>query len=335
MKNKQLIKEINRTKTLMGLTEEFKSTLSDDLPVAESSAGYYVQIAEDNETGDILTLYIGFTPKVHENYDEFLYGVVILDKDHAPKTNVITSKKQTNKLIPVDIVNRGVLFPIVQDYTNKSIDRFKPQKVLFRTDDKLTTNFLKRLDIIINVFLNKGYKMESKNEIMGSQYIKFNKDDQLNEETDKSWDEFIKNLPSIDERNRIFGENLREELRTIPNMRNCFKWMGHNKKQIIEESVKGKKIEPDKYVYYKTTTNNRYSIEHNGIYPSVDESNIIYENKQIPIIITIPKPNSKTTSDVWQIDTTKCDNEWFMNESNQLITLTPITKESLKLINEQ
>jgi hypothetical protein len=110
MKNrKEKIKRILRE---YQLKEEFTSTIN-DLIVKEGPSGYYIEFAKDLETNDTLNLFAGFDFNIIPGYDEFLYGVVILDENSDPKTEIMTRKRQTNKVIPLDILNRGVLFPVV------------------------------------------------------------------------------------------------------------------------------------------------------------------------------------------------------------------------------
>jgi hypothetical protein len=330
------------------IKEEFTSTISGSLEVEDQKNGYYIKIGEEKESGNNLNLYVGFSSPEFENYYEFLYGLIVTNKQLQTRSEILTNKKESNKYIPSDLVNRGVLFPIVEEYTSKLLDRLQPEKVLMRTDDKLTDNFLKRLYIIIDIFLNKGYMKEEEKDLYGSKTIKLSKENKLNEEKKETFEEFLSHYPPLEERNKRFSEQLNEELRTTPNLRNSFNFRSQvNNIKVLTESVKEKRTTPNKMVYHKSNIANRDSISWNGLYPSVEDcykTSVENEFKCIPATFVINSDNkeelikNETDNDVWEIDTEIAGVTWFVDDKTKelkhIITFEKIPKEALKIIKE-
>ena len=324
------------------LKEEFASVLPGNLEIEEQKNGYYIKIGEELDSGNNLNLYVGFSSPEFENYYEFLYGLVVTNKLSQTRSNILTTKKESNKYIPLDLANRGLLFPIVEEYTTKLLNRIQPEKVLMRTDDKLTDNFLKRLYIIIDIFLNNGYMKEEEMDLYGSKTIKLSKENKLNEEKKETFEEFLSHYPPLEDRNRRFAEQLNEEIRTTPNLRNSFNFRTQvNNIKLLTETVKEIRITPNKIVYHKTIQANRDSISRNGLYPSVEDCyKLGKENKCIPATFVINSEGrikNETDNDVWEINTELAGVSWFVDndlkDDKQIITFEKIPKEALKLIN--
>ena len=109
------------------LKEEFASVLPGNLEIEEQKNGYYIKIGEELDSGNNLNLYVGFSSPEFENYYEFLYGLVVTNKLSQTRSNILTTKKESNKYIPLDLANRGLLFPIVEEYTTKLLNRIQPE----------------------------------------------------------------------------------------------------------------------------------------------------------------------------------------------------------------
>jgi hypothetical protein len=344
MKNKNLIKEIKRSRKIMGLNEEYIPTISEDLNINEQPNSYYIQIGLDEITGYILTMYVGFSINPilceGEEFYEFSYGYTIFDENHKPLSEkLITRKDEYDNLI-----------------TKKLIDKVRPSKVFMRSGDDLTDKFIKQSNIITDIFLEKGYEMKKQTKNPGIRYTYLKDKEKLDNKKDDFFEEFLKNIPSIEERDRLIIEGITNEINTIPNTKNQFQWMGtRNKIKLLSESVKGKKVKTNKYVYHKSNKVNRNSILSNGLYPSVGDcykSHMEGEGRCIPAIFATNSENKEewfdTTwdDDIWKIDTEIANNSWYFDNNfkdmkhpefgdyKHVVTFEPVYKEALKLIHK-
>jgi hypothetical protein len=122
-------------------------------------------------------------------------------------------------------------------------------------------------------------------------------------------------------------------------------------KTVIKE-IKGDRIIPNKFVYHKSPNTTRGSIQINGLKTSVGDCYLSYMShnrgisKCIPAIFATNSKNPKklfdTTydDDIWQIDTSKIDNEWyedanfygFKEKYPHIVTFDDIPPNALKLV---
>ena len=104
-------------------------------------------IAKDNESNDKLYLFVGFNK--YNDYDEYSYSFMVLDKENNPKTGYMTERNEVNKFLPDDIKKQNKIFPIIKDLTRELMDSYLPQNILRKTVEPLTGDSLKRYDEII------------------------------------------------------------------------------------------------------------------------------------------------------------------------------------------
>lgn len=103
-------------------------------------------------------------------------------------------------------------------------------------------------------------------------------------------------------------------------------------------------VKPNKYIYHTSKTENRESIEKNGLIPKYSG----YWNHQLeypPAIFAINGNTSKLwfqnvdNRDIWRIDTEKLPNKWWedlnigFSDKTAIMTFDPIPSEYLKRIN--
>lgn len=120
--------------------------------------------------------------------------------------------------------------------------------------------------------------------------------------------------------------------------------------EVLNESVKGRKIKPNKYVFHKTNNLNRDDILRYGLIPSVGECYVDYNGGEcIPAVFVTNSDNEDewfdTTydDDVWVIDTSNLKNNFFVDNNfknlrhpefgsyKHLVTFEEIPPTNLKL----
>ena len=121
-----------------------------------------------------------------------------------------------------------------------------------------------------------------------------------------------------------------------------------NKFSYNKEDVAGDKIIPNKHIYHVSNPKYRKEILKNGLIPKVGDSysgHAGYDNIIIPAIFATNSENenywfdSTYDDDVWEIDTSKIDNEWFVDKHYggdkdypHIVTFKSISVNAIKLI---
>jgi len=99
------------------------------------------------------------------------------------------------------------------------------------------------------------------------------------------------------------------------------------------KNIAGDKIIPNKFVYHQSSIKNRDSILSNGLIPSVGDCYFLYskggdiktKNDCIPAIFATNSENNddlysdESDYDIYQIDTSKLNNEWYIDNHFTLI----------------
>ena len=110
-------------------------------------------------------------------------------------------------------------------------------------------------------------------------------------------------------------------------------------KEIVDKAY-GKPVNvKNKKLYHTSNPINRDSILKKGLVPKRGEQ--LYDKKNIsykPAIYASFKVwDSTYDDDVWEIDTSKINNEWFVDENlpkKAVVTFSKISRQALKLIHE-
>ncbi len=119
---------------------------------------YGVPISEDDVTGDVLYLFVGFTP--NGEFMEYSYSFMLLDVDNNPKTNYMTTRDRVKPFLPS---NKSLIFPLIKELTRKLLNKMLPEKILRRTVEFNNEFTLKRYDEITNIMVNEyGYSLTLK-----------------------------------------------------------------------------------------------------------------------------------------------------------------------------
>ena len=106
MNIKTLIKKV--------LKEEMISTLEDwenNLTTLNSGEIISTLVSKDDENGDKLYLFVGFTTT--KDITEYSYSFILLDKDNQPLTGYETERDVVRKLLPKDIIGKRKLIPVI------------------------------------------------------------------------------------------------------------------------------------------------------------------------------------------------------------------------------
>jgi hypothetical protein len=118
-----------------------------------------------------------------------------------------------------------------------------------------------------------------------------------------------------------------------------------------KEKVAAESIKPNRIVYHISEPKNRTSIAQNGLIPQVGKSYSDWTNtkKSIPAIFATNSDINNVTggvpkfgADIWAIDTTKINNQWFVDKHFQslkdygfnnphIVTFEKIPKEAIFL----
>jgi hypothetical protein len=123
-----------------------------------------------------------------------------------------------------------------------------------------------------------------------------------------------------------------------------------------KDNVASDNIIPPQFVYHLSDKENRYNILQKGLKPSVGESYKSWTNTEnsIPAIFATISRNyndiigsvENFPSDIWQIDTLKINNEWFIDKhfeflkeyghrNPHIVTFDPISNTAIKLVHKQ
>lgn len=149
------------------------------------------------------------------------------------------------------------------------------------------------------------------------------------------------------------SEDIRKMINKIKNIKEV---VNENVLDWGKEKVASDKITPPQYVYHMSDKQNRNGIIQNGLIPSVGDSYQSWAktDKAVPAVFaTIKKDLNGITngmenfqSDIWRIDTTKSNNEWFIDKhfemyknygikNPHIVTFSPISKNAIKLVYKQ
>ncbi len=151
------MKNLNIIKTL--IMEEMKSIIDNwEKNTKLYDMVYGVPISEDDVTGDVLYLFVGFTP--NGEFMEYSYSFMLLDVDNNPKTNYMTTRDRVKPFLPS---NKSLIFPLIKELTRKLLNKMLPEKILRRTVEFNNEFTLKRYDEITNIMVNEyGYSLTLK-----------------------------------------------------------------------------------------------------------------------------------------------------------------------------
>lgn len=204
MKNKQLIKKILH-EVMESKINEWKNNISD------FGKGLAALISEDNETGDKLYLFVGFTPMVGNlsDYLEYSYSFMVLDKNDKPITGYLTTRKQVRQYLPKELIGSRSIFPIIQEITrNLLTNNMSIEKIFRKAEETIQGNSVKRYDEITKIMVDEyGYKIIEQNDTnAGTRYWKLSKNQNTdnNKEMNESYDLF--DIPTADDTRRAWEQ---------------------------------------------------------------------------------------------------------------------------------
>tara|TARA_R110000803_G_scaffold13218_2_gene37280 strand:+ start:2222 stop:2854 length:633 start_codon:yes stop_codon:yes gene_type:complete len=157
MNIKTLIKKV--------LKEEMISTLEDwenNLTTLNSGEIISTLVSKDDENGDKLYLFVGFTTT--KDITEYSYSFILLDKDNQPLTGYETERDVVRKLLPKDIIGKRKLIPVIIEMTKILLDNVLPMEIYRKTVEKLSgDNSLNRYDVITDIMVGDyGYELVNK-----------------------------------------------------------------------------------------------------------------------------------------------------------------------------
>ena len=113
-------------------------------------------ISKDNETHDKLYLFVGFNQ--YNEYTEYSYSFILVNKDNKPLTNYMTERDLVRQYLPQNIIKNKPKFPLVMDMTRKLLDEHLPQNIYRKTSESIGGDSLKRYEEITKIMVNEyGY----------------------------------------------------------------------------------------------------------------------------------------------------------------------------------
>jgi len=160
------------------LVEEMKSIMDDwRINTKLFDTVYGVPISEDDITGDVLYLFVGFSK--NEEYMEYSYSFMLIDKNNVPKTKYLLTRNEVKPFLPKE---KSLIFPLIKELTRKLLNTMLPEKILRRTIEPNTELNLRRYDEITDIMVNEyGYILTHKKET-DSQVVWVLTKNNLNEE---------------------------------------------------------------------------------------------------------------------------------------------------------
>jgi hypothetical protein len=145
------------------LKEEMLSQLGDwekNLSILKNGEILTTLVSRDDENGDKLYLFVGFT--TNNNITEFSYSFMLVDKNNKPLSGYETEKTVVRKLLPKDIVGKKQIIPVIGDMVRKLLDNVLPLEIYRKTTEKLSDDSLKRYEIITDIMVNEyGYELKN------------------------------------------------------------------------------------------------------------------------------------------------------------------------------
>lgn len=149
------------------------------------------------------------------------------------------------------------------------------------------------------------------------------------------------------------SNEMREQIDRVKNWK---QFLNENTIEWDKDKVASEKVNPPQYIYHISEKQNRNGIFQNGLKASVGDSykGWTKTDKSIPAIFaTIGKDLNDITgglenfqSDIWRIDTTKSDNDWFVDKhfekfkdfgmkNPHIVTFSSIPRNAIDLIDKQ
>ncbi len=118
-------------------------------------------ICEDNETGDSLYLFVGFT--LYNNIHSFSYSFMVFDKEQTNKTGFLNKRDEVSPYIPTTLkAIPHQIFSIIKQMTRKLLDMNLPDKIIRETVEPLSGDSLIRYQEITDIMVNEyGYELIS------------------------------------------------------------------------------------------------------------------------------------------------------------------------------
>ena len=129
----------------------------------------------------------------------------------------------------------------------------------------------------------------------------------------------------------MFRENVILAFRVLDNLERI---------DLVYKDIYKDRVKPRRFIYHTSNQLNRESILENGLIPKPHSESSMWKNDMSleypPAVFATNDDSTWWDGDIWQIDTTKIKNTWFLDLNIQskyrIMTFEPIPPTALKLI---
>ncbi len=160
-------------------------------------------ISQDDKTGDILRLFVGFTN--YGKYKQYTYVFKLFDENGNEISDFLETKQEVKPHIPKEILNKKILITIIKQMTKKLLDKIQPDLIFRQTVEPLSGDSLIRYQEITDIMINDyGYELISQtttDEGITVWKLKKNSNSSVNEDMDNEYD--LSHQYTLNERRNI------------------------------------------------------------------------------------------------------------------------------------